>query len=157
MDIIVGIGEYAVSNNPGDVLKTFALASCVAVTVYSKTKKAAGMVHIALPSPPVARYKKAKSNCYYATTAIPFLFDEMHRNFGCSKHELEVNIFGGASSVRRDDVFNIGEKNVFAVKRTLTNMDVGWASSQTGGTQIRTLKMAVKTGAIAVEEQFIII
>jgi chemotaxis receptor (MCP) glutamine deamidase CheD len=30
MEKIVRIGEYAVSNNRNDILKTFALASCVA-------------------------------------------------------------------------------------------------------------------------------
>ena len=47
MDKIVGIGEYAISNRREDIIKTFALASCVAVTAYSPSKGVAGMVHIA--------------------------------------------------------------------------------------------------------------
>ncbi len=38
-DIIIGIGEIAVSNKPGDIIKTYALGSCVAVIMYDKEHK----------------------------------------------------------------------------------------------------------------------
>ena len=51
MDRIIGIGEYIISDDPEDSIKTFALASCVAVTFYNPFIHLAGMVHIALPTP----------------------------------------------------------------------------------------------------------
>ena len=36
--LIVGVGDYKVSNNSEDEIKTFALGSCVAVIVYDKKK-----------------------------------------------------------------------------------------------------------------------
>lgn len=153
MDVIVGIGEYAVSDNCDDVLKTFALSSCVAITVYSKTKKAAGMVHIALPTPPASKIDSIKKPCYYATTAIPLIINKMYHNFGCKKDELEIHIFGGADSIRNNDVFNIGQKNIIAVKKTLFYLNIKRFRSQTGGTNSRTLRMEVETGKITVDEQ----
>jgi len=48
-NLIIGIGEYVVSNKKEDTIKTYALASCVAVIIYSSSKKVSGMVHISLP------------------------------------------------------------------------------------------------------------
>ena len=45
----VGIGEWIVSNDPADTLKTYALGSCVAVLIYDASQMIAGMIHIALP------------------------------------------------------------------------------------------------------------
>lgn len=73
MDRIVGIGEFAISNNKSDIIKTFALATCVAVTVYSPLKNIAGMVHIALPSPALPGDDSKTRPCCYAITAVPFL------------------------------------------------------------------------------------
>lgn len=50
MDSIVGIGEFAISNRPEDTIKTFSLGSCIAVVIYDKIQKVAGMAHIAMPS-----------------------------------------------------------------------------------------------------------
>ena len=47
--INVGIGEWAVSNDVADTLKTYALGSCVAVMIYDSRLLIAGMIHIALP------------------------------------------------------------------------------------------------------------
>ena len=51
MEHVVGLGEIVVSGSEEDIIKTFALASCVAVTVYSPSNKVAGMIHIVLPHP----------------------------------------------------------------------------------------------------------
>ncbi len=51
MERIVGMGEYVVTDREEDVIRTFALASCVAVTVYSPRRKTAGMIHVVLPAP----------------------------------------------------------------------------------------------------------
>jgi len=119
MDRIVGIGEYDVSNSKNDIIKTFALASCVAVTAYSLLKMAAGMVHIVLPSPVASNKKIITRPCYYASSGIHLLIDRMCSSFDCPKDELVVNIFGGADSILKSDVFNIGKKNIKAVKATL--------------------------------------
>ena len=147
MDLIVGIGEYAVSNNENDSIKTFALASCVAVTAYYPKRKVAGMTHIALPSPNLAGEDTTRP-CYYASTAVPLLINKICRDFGCLKDELEINFFGGAKSIRINDVFKIGEKNINAVKNALNCLDLKYRAAEIGGTYSRTLEMDAATGKI---------
>ena len=56
----IGIGHFKVSAKPGDEIKTYALGSCIAVVLYDKKAKIAGMIHIALPDSAV-NAEKAKS------------------------------------------------------------------------------------------------
>ena len=45
--IYVGVGEYAISGTPGEIVKTLALGSCVAVVVLDADNKSVGLLHIA--------------------------------------------------------------------------------------------------------------
>jgi chemotaxis protein CheD len=153
MDRIVDIGGYAISNNKNDIIKTFALASCVAVTVYSPSKNAAGMVHIALPFPTQINDDSKIRPGYYATTGVPYLIDKMCSEFGCSKGELKVELFGGARPVRINDIFNIGRKNIDTIKNILDGMNIRYIASETGGTFSRSLQMDVATGNIKITMQ----
>lgn len=150
MDIIIGIGEYGISNNPDDVLKTFALASCVAVTFYCKTKKVAGMIHIALPSSSDNHIIKPS---YYATIGIPLIVGELTKKYGCFKNEILAQLFGGANSINQNDFFNIGEKNVNAVKYILNELGIRIEKINVGGFVSRSIQMDVLSGNILVSTQ----
>lgn len=157
MDRVIGIGEYAISNNKDDIIKTYALATCVAVAVYCPSKTASGMVHIALPFPSLSGDESIRQPGYYASTAVPFLINAMCTEFGCLKNELEISLFGGADSIRKNDVFNIGKRNLAAVKSILGEMSFRYNAEHTGGTYSRTLDMEVSTGRIKVTLNYITI
>ncbi|KJS20563.1 MAG: archease [Clostridiaceae bacterium BRH_c20a] len=148
MDKIVGIGEYAISNRREDIIKTFALASCVAVTAYSPSKGVAGMVHIALPSPP-HNEDSSISPGYYAVTGVPLLINKMCTVYGCTTDELKIGLYGGANSIR-EDIFKIGKKNVVTVKNILQNMNLLIDIAEIGNTLSRTLAMDVSTGKVKI-------
>lgn len=148
MEKIIGIGEYALSSNKDDVLKTFALASCVGITIYCSERRAAGMVHIALPAPNnLSNHDSIIRPYYYANTAVPLLIDRMCSKYGCSKNALKIRIFGGADSLRKD-IFHVGKKNLEITKKILTDMGLWYDSSQTGGKCSRTLELDVSNGNI---------
>lgn len=151
MDRIVGIGELVVSNHKEDIIKTFALASCVAVTVYSPSKGVAGMIHIALPTPSRDANPKEKPG-YYATTGIPYFFHKLLAEYGCCKKDLRIGLYGGASSIH-GDIFQIGEKNVAIIKKLLADMNFHYSVDETGGIISRTLTMNVAMGTVEVSTQ----
>ncbi|NLZ93274.1 MAG: chemotaxis protein CheD [Firmicutes bacterium] len=155
MELIVGIGEYAVTNAAATI-KTFALATCVAVTVYSSRRKAAGMVHIALPAPPDDLQKKRRP-AYYAATGIPLLIGEMQTKFGCTKNELIVNLYGGAISSHAHDTFNIGKKNIDMSKQILADLQLPIEKEDVGGRVSRTVSLDVSTGLVKIYTQPLII
>jgi len=150
----IGIGEYFVSDIKGDTITTHALASCVAVTLYSPIKKAAGMVHIALPKPFDDNINSQKLG-YYATIGLPLLFEKMKDSFECEKNELSIQLFGGAYSIRSDDVFCIGQKNIDAIKSILYSYGLIYNLKEVGGYVSRTIEMEIATGCIKLDTQMI--
>lgn len=152
MNKVVGIGEYAISVNPEDIITTHALASCVAVTAYSSSKKVAGMVHIMLPSPSQGQ-KDSSGPYYYAVTGIPLMINKMCSEYGCLKSDLKIKLFGAADSIRVEDVFKLGKKNKQTVEKVLKDMNLHYDSSKTGGVLSRTLEMDVATGNITIKSQ----
>jgi chemotaxis protein CheD len=143
---VIGIGEYNVSNNQTDIIKTFALASCVAVTAYCPRKKAAGMVHVALP---VYTGKEVPPNRgYYASTGIVYLVGKLCRKYGCKMDELIIQIYGGANSIHVNDMFKIGEKNILAVMEALSGLGLKIHKAEIGGFVSRTIELDVATGKI---------
>ncbi len=156
MDKIIGIGQYAITNNAADVLKTFALSSCVALTVYSP-QKVLGMVHIALPSSKIAPSELKVNPAYYADTAVVMLLEKACIRYGCEKEELELKLFGGAMSVRQDDVFHIGSQNVAMVKATLSRMNLKLCHTDVGGNISRSIQADAATGEVKVASQPLLI
>lgn len=155
MELIVGMGEYIISDNEDDIIRTFALATCVAVTVYSPMKKAAGMIHVVLPSPLDSKDTLERPG-YFAVTGVPLLIDAMRRKCGCRKEELHIQMYGGADSMLCQDIYNVGKKNIDAVKHTLLAMGLTILKADLRGNESRTLAMEVKTGSVEVYRQPII-
>ncbi len=149
MELIVGMGEYIVTNQEEDIIRTYALASCVAVTVYSPLRKAAGMIHVVLPSP-LETMSSANRPAYFAVTGVPLLINTVCQKYGCSRRELDVQMFGGADSALNQDIFRIGRKNINAVKDTLRSMGLTIKRADLRGHESRTLEMDVKTGAVKI-------
>lgn len=147
MDRLVGLGEYIVTGNPDDTIKTFALASCVGITAYSPLRKIAGMTHIVLPACPDS--PDVHTPCYYADRGVPLFIDRLCAA-GCTIGELRFKLFGGADSMRKDDIFNIGARNLEAVERILREKRVDYQKAEVGGTISRTLTMNAGTGEVSV-------
>ncbi|MFA9399395.1 MAG: chemotaxis protein CheD [Clostridiaceae bacterium] len=151
---VIGIGEYEVSHNEEDIIKTYALGSCVAVVIYSPMLKKLGMVHIALPD---SRINKNENNTskigYFADTALPKLFNEICGGYSFNKKYYKVSLFGGALSRRKDDIFNVGLKNIVKIESILNENGIEFDSSNTGGYYSRTVEVDVRTGTIIIDRQ----
>jgi chemotaxis protein CheD len=152
MEHVVGMGEYLVTDREEDFLRTFALASCVAVTAYSPYRKAAGMIHVVLPAPMGLRDRLERPS-YFAETGIPLMINVMCRKFGLKKDELCIQMYGGADSVLPQDIYNVGEKNIDAVKHTLLVLGLMVLKADLRGSDSRTITMDVKTGSVDVYRQ----
>lgn len=149
MDRYVGLGEIQISSIPGDIIKTFALASCVGITAYCAPMHTAGMIHIVLPGK--AGGGLTEKPCYYAVTGIPIFINKM-KNCGCDTSKLEIKVYGGANSIKKGDCFNIGMRNLRAVSDIFKKLHVPFNFIDVGGEISRTLIMDVSTGAVTVNK-----
>jgi len=148
--VYVGIGEYAVSNNPEHVIKTMALGSCVAVMVIDPVGGGAGLLHVALPDSSINKDRAEKKPGSFADTGIPALLNAMRRVGFPGKGRLIVKLAGGASIMDPNNTFNIGKRNILAVKKVLWGYRLGAISEDVGGTISRSVSLEVPTRRIVI-------
>ena len=148
MDYVVGIGGYAVSGRPEDVIKTFALSTCVGLVYYSVRRQCMGMAHIQLPS--AHSGNKGDKPSRFADVAPGFLLSEMTKKFSILKSELRISLFGGIEPRLAGDCFRIGEKNLDVVRTVLRQLGMTYSDMDTGGQVSRTLVANVGNGLVEV-------
>lgn len=136
-------GKLIISSNP--VLVSTILGSCVAVTMYSPSKKVGAICHAMLPNNP-----ENHDNLLYVETAVRNLYDKMSGYGG--KDDMVVKLFGGAQVLAnggyREDKKTVGEQNVSQAQKTLKELGLSITSTDIGGTQGRKLFFSIKTGAV---------
>ena len=106
----IGIGHIKASATPGDEIKTYALGSCVAVILYDKKSKIAGMIHLALPDSSVNTEKAKSLPGYFADTGLPLLLKEF-KKLGGDRKTTVIKIAGGSSIMDENKTFDIGKRN----------------------------------------------
>jgi chemotaxis protein CheD len=144
----IGIGEWRVTNDREEVIKTFALGSCLAVIVHDRAG-IGGMVHVALPDSTTDADASGKPEAYYADRALPVLFAEM-LGLGSSLRKIQIKLVGAADSRCEGDLFNIGKRNILAVKRLLWSRGLGIVAEDTGGVMSRTVEFRVGDGCLTI-------
>ncbi len=142
MTTYVGIGEFKVSGEPGTIIKTLALGSCVAVAIFSKKYAAAGLIHVQLPESSINPALAQKRPGAFADTGIPLLIQEMVE-LGCKPNELIVKVVGGAQVMDPNNTFNIGKRNYLSVKKILWANRMFPVTEEVGGSISRSVTIVV--------------
>lgn len=150
-DIIIGIGDLFVSKDVNMTLKTFALGSCVAVTIYDTQSQAGAMVHIALSDSKVNEEKSIAKPGYFVNTAIPALINKLKKvNPSFTPSNSIVKLIGGASILNDENFFNIGQKNIITAEKLLSHHGFKINGQDTGGKISRTVTLSIKTGKVVI-------
>lgn len=148
-NITIGISDLKVCRKP-DVLVTYALGSCVGICLIDAVAGVGGMSHIMLPDSTQA-VNGAATPMRFADTAIPMLVHEMTL-MGASRARLKAKIAGGAVMFSTaSDRFNIGERNVNAVKDVLRHEGIPIVAQDTGLDYGRTVFFYTDTGVMEVK------
>ena len=145
----IGIGELKVSNTAGDVLRSYGLGSCIGLVILAPRQRTVGMLHIALPESKINQQLAKDQPGMFADTGIPFILQEMER-FGCTAGDLVIKIAGGASVMDPGATFEIGKRNILAVKKTLWRYHLGPVAEDVGDIISRTMSVSVDTGIVTV-------
>lgn len=145
-NLIVNIGDCAVSRSSDDCLITYALGSCIGIVIYDPVSKVGGLLHYMLPDSRIDA-EKARANPYmFADTGIPALFHLAYKA-GAEKKRLRVMVAGGAQ-VLASELFQIGKRNELAMKKIFWQAGVLIKRQDTGGERSRTIRLEVSTGRI---------
>lgn len=150
-DIILGIGDFGVSKDPSANLKTYALGSCVAVVLYCPGVPAAGMIHVALPESKINLDRAREKPGFFADSGIPKLLEALAGIGAPTKGKgVKVKLIGGASIMDKNQIFNIGKRNLLAIKKILWTQGLGAVAEDVGGTISRTVTMNVASGEVKI-------
>ncbi len=163
--LVVGVGDVQVSrarrgvgleaaadgreNAPGSVtLITYALGSCIGVTVYDPVAEVGGMLHYMLPDSALDPKRAEERPAMFADVGIPLLFRSCYK-LGAEKQRMLVYGAGGAQVSGACDPFGIGKRNQLALKKILWKAGVILRGESLGGSLSRTVRLDLGTGQVS--------
>ncbi len=148
--LVVGVGDCKITSDPGAELITYALGSCIAVAIWDPVARVAGMLHFMLPESSVDRNGGGRDAPYrYADTGTPLLFRTAYEK-GAEKRRLVVRIAGGAAVFDDGGIFNIGQRNLTALRKILWRAGVLVQGEEVGGSISRTVRLSNADGRMMV-------
>lgn len=145
----VRIAHHAVARGSGRLV-TIGLGSCVAIALHDARFRVAGLAHVLLPDPSVAR--DASNPARFASTAVPLLVEEM-RAMG-ARGALVAKLAGGAalfgSMLSGGKAGQMGQRNVMAAREALAAAGIPILAEETGGVSGRSVTLDINSGAMTV-------
>lgn len=150
---IVGISDVAVSSDPDDLLITYALGSCLGITVYDPEQQVGGLLHAMLPVASINRSMAAAMPATFVDTGVELLLG-MCEAEGARRRSIIVTASGGAEFMTCSgvDAFRVGHCNLLQLHHTLKRHGLNLESSNTDGNCARTVSLAIDSGSVIVTE-----
>jgi len=148
--IIVGMADMGVSSDPEATLITYALGSCIGVSLYDSVAQVGGLLHFMLPESKLDPQKAQKNPWMFADTGIPLFFKELYR-LGGEKGRLRVTVCGGAQVMDAEGFFNIGKRNYMALRKLFWMNNVLIQAEAVGGQVNRTVRLELSSGKVWVK------
>jgi len=147
----VGVGDMKVSTQRGDLMITHALGSCLGITVHDPVTCVGGLLHVMLPLSTIDLVKAERNPFMFVDTGVPKLIVECFRA-GAQKQRLEIMVAGGANSQNgdRNDLFQIGKRNMIMLRKLLWKNGLLLKSHDVGGSNSRTMSLEIGTGKVMI-------
>ena len=150
MTLTVGVSDMKVSNDPGAVLVTYSLGSCIGIAIYDSVVRVGGLLHFMLPESKLNLDKAKTTPCMFADTGIPALFKAAYK-LGAKKQRMKVIVAGGAQAMDQKKFFNIGKRNHMAARKMFHRNNVFIDYKDVGGNVNRTVRLAIKDGEVTMK------
>jgi chemotaxis protein CheD len=137
-EIAVRMGEIAVSSNPGDVLMSIGLGSCIGLALVDQRRGIAGLAHVMLPEAIAGGGPVGK----FADLAVPELIKQVTA-LGTAKTSLKAVLVGGAQmfALGGSGAMDIGVRNDAAVRAALAKERIPVVAAEVGGSKGRTIRV----------------
>jgi chemotaxis protein CheD len=152
VNITVSISDAQTSKQPEDVIVTYALGSCIGVSVYDPVVKVGGMLHYQLPTSTLDTERSRQNPLMFADTGMEHLLKQTEK-LGAIKKRLKVKLAGGAQMLNDAGLFNIGRRNHAAIRKILWQHGLFVEGEDVGGTAPRNLYLHIADGAVVSKSQ----
>ena len=149
--LVVGMGECRATNDPQVVLITYALGSCVGVTMYDSLSAVGGLLHFMLPNSSLDPELGQQRPSMFADTGMALLLKRMCAE-GAHPGRLVACIAGAAQILDDPGIFEIGKRNYLAARQWLSRHGIALEKEDVGGSGFRTLRLEIATGRVLLHE-----
>jgi chemotaxis protein CheD len=147
----VNASAMKISSNPVDTLVAFSICSGVGVAIYDPVSNAGGILNFLLPDSARANgVDPARVPFMFADTGLPAFIAALTRQ-NVQPTRSKIVIAGGAHVMNQTEMFNIGQKNLAALKARLANYGLKIYHENSGGTSSRTLSLEISTGCSSIQ------
>lgn len=149
----VGLGEYAISRNPEDVLVAYGLGSCLGVSMIDPVNRIAGLLHAVLPEPSNGTTRLDANPYKYVDSGIEALLAGLIQE-GARPGRIVVRMAGGANMLLAADMtrsFDIGTRNIVTARATLQRLRLSLSAEAVGGHTGRTVRVYVAENRVTVK------
>lgn len=146
--IVVNISDMKCAQQPGDVLVTYSLGSCLGVTAYDPMHKAGAMIHCLLPNASVSP-EKARENPYMFVSSGVATMVKAVLLLGARRKNLVFKAAGGAD-MRGDTLFRTGLRNYETLLKLFEKNKITLTAANVGGAMPRTMYLHLDTGRVVV-------
>ena len=143
------MADCKVGHVAGQVLATYALGSCIGLSVYDPKAAVGGLLHYMLPDSGIDPERSRQNPYMFADTGIPKLLEQVCGQ-GASRRRLVAHAAGGASIMDPQAIFDIGKRNYLALRKILWKAGVMVKVEETGGAVSRTVRMELSSGRILI-------
>lgn len=148
--VVVGIAEFAVSNNPSVILTTYSLGSCLGIALYDHGIRAGGLLHTMLPDSKLDPFKAARQPGMFVDTGFRALLNGL-LEMNADRARMKVYVVGGAQIMDGAGFFSIGQKNYAALAGLLAKEGLSIYAEHVGGMVNRTMHLNVETGGVSLK------
>ena len=147
----VNCSEMKISTNPVETLVAFSIGSGMGVAVHDPICGVGGILNFMLPDSGGSNgVGPVRVPFMFADTGIPAFLTALYAQ-DAQPDRLKVVIAGGAHILDRTDAFNIGLKNLEALKARFDEYKLKIHHENTGGSNSRTLSLEIRSGSSSIK------
>jgi chemotaxis protein CheD len=141
--VYLGPGELLIAEEP--TIVTTVLGSCVAVTMYTRSKKLGAICHAMLPY----AHPNTTSSFRYVDTSLLYML-EFFRQKGIKEADIEAKLIGGGDVLDHISTVSasVGQQNITAALELLKKEGIQLAARDIGGPLGRKIHFHTHTGKV---------
>ena len=147
--VVIDISDAKVSDDPGNLLVTYSLGSCIGVCLYDPAIRVGGMLHYQLPTSKMDPERARQKPLMFADTGMAYLLDRLLAK-GANKKRIQVKLAGGANMATGPQGFDIGKRNYLAIRKILWSKGMFIDAEDVGGNAARNLYLDIGDGTVTV-------
>lgn len=147
--VTVGISDMKLSSDPGDMLITHSLGSCLGLTAWDPKAGVGALIHCLLPK---ASRPDVGNPFMYVNVGVPLMIRQMVA-MGCTKSSLVFRAAGCGRMMHILNQYDTGAQNLAMLEALFAKNCVTLAAVDVGGSIPRTMALHMDSGTVTISSQ----